>query len=64
MNSYCKAKNIRGLKILSYCTIMNNHHFMILGKHVVAICDRACENRACGLKYTMSFDETYLNAKI
>jgi len=29
-----------------------------------AICDRACENRACGLKYTMSFDETYLNAEM
>ena len=28
------------------------------------ICDRACENRACGLKYTMSFNETYLNAEM
>ena len=28
------------------------------------ICDRACENRACGLKYTMSFDETYLNTEM
>ena len=27
-------------------------------------CDRACENRACGLKYTMSFDKTYLNAQM
>jgi len=27
-------------------------------------CDRACENRACGLKYTMSFDETYLNTEM
>jgi len=24
------------------------------------ICDQACENRACGIKYTMSFDETFL----
>ena len=30
----------------------------------VIICDRACENRACGLKYTMSFDETYLNTEM
>ena len=29
-----------------------------------AICDRACENRACGLKYTVSFDGTYLNAEM
>ena len=28
------------------------------------ICDRACENRACGLKYTMSFDERYLITEI
>ena len=28
------------------------------------ICDWACENRACGLKHTMSFDETHLNAEI
>ena len=27
-------------------------------------CDRAWENRACGLKYTMSFDETYLNIEM
>ena len=27
-------------------------------------CDRACENRACGIKYTMSFDETYLNTEM
>ena len=27
-------------------------------------CDRACENRACGLKYTMSFDEIYLNIEM
>ena len=27
-------------------------------------CDRACKNRACGLKYTMSFDETYLNIEM
>ena len=27
-------------------------------------CDRACENRACGLKYTMSFDETFLNVEM
>ena len=30
----------------------------------IHICDRACENRACGLKYTMSFDETYLNTEM
>ena len=29
-----------------------------------AICDRACEIRACGLKYTMSFDETNLNTEM
>ena len=28
------------------------------------ICDWACKNRACGLKYTMSFDETYLNTEM
>ena len=33
-------------------------------KLLATICDRACENRACGLKYTMSFDETYLNIEI
>ena len=33
------------------------------GKHI-SICDWACENRACGLKYTMSFDETYLNTEM
>ena len=27
-------------------------------------CDWACENRACGLKYTISFDKTYLNTEI
>jgi len=27
-------------------------------------CDRACENRACGLKYTISIDETYLNTEM
>ena len=27
-------------------------------------CDWACENRACGLKYTMLFDETYLNTEM
>ena len=30
----------------------------------MTICDQACENRACGLKYTMSFNETYLNTEI
>jgi len=28
------------------------------------VCDRACENRAYGLKYTMSFDETHLNTEM
>ena len=32
--------------------------------NISLICDRACENRACGLKYTMSFDETYLNTEM
>jgi len=27
-------------------------------------CDRACENRACGLKYAMLFDSTYLNTEM
>ena len=31
---------------------------------IVNICDQTCENRAFGLKYTMSFDETYLNTEI
>ena len=34
----CKAKNIRKLKILSYCTITNNHHFMILGVNMLCVC--------------------------
>jgi len=33
-------------------------------KGITTICDRACENRACGLKYTMSFHETYLNTEM
>ena len=28
------------------------------------MCDQACENRACGLNYTMSFDETYPNTEM
>ena len=35
----------------------------ILNSNKYCICDRACENRACGLKYTMSFDEKYLNTE-
>jgi len=31
---------------------------------VFSICDWAYENRACGLKYTMSFDETYLKTEM
>jgi len=27
-------------------------------------CDRACKNRACGLKYTMLFDETHLSGEM
>jgi len=27
-------------------------------------CDRACENRACGLKYALLFDSTYLNTEM
>jgi len=27
-------------------------------------CDRACKNRACGLKYNILFDETYLNTEM
>jgi len=46
------------------------HHFSVHSNvEVDAVtsfykCDRACKNRACGLKYTMSFDDTYLNAEI
>ena len=41
---------------LSLCPILFSNVAWIR----VPICDRACENRACGLKYTMSFDEKYL----
>ena len=27
-------------------------------------CDRACENRACGLNYVMLFDSKYLNTEM
>ena len=43
---------------------MPRHLFIYLFKALQHICDRACENRACGLKYTVSFDETYLNTEM
>ena len=39
-------------------------HNLLSYAYKEAICDWACENRAGGLKYTMSSDETYLNTEI
>ena len=41
------------------CSSFLHHVIMCHNK-----CDRACENRTYGLKYTMSFDKTYLIAEI
>ena len=39
-------------------------HLQLRSCQVIHICDWACENRACGLKYTMLFDEKYLNIEM
>ena len=49
-------------KITNVTEFWKINHF--IGHKAIRICDRACENRACGLKYTMSFDETYLNIEM
>jgi len=38
--------------------------FLLVGVVQNQICDWACENRASGLKYTMSFVGTYLNTEM
>ena len=36
----------------------------VSSENYLGIIGWACENRACGLKYVMSFDETYLNIEM
>jgi len=55
----CAIKDLLLLCILHACTVGVFSH-----TKDVSICDRACENRACGLKYTMLFDETYLYTEV
>ena len=48
----------------SYIITRKNGEYDVRKVSPVYICDRACENRECGLKYTIPFDETYLNTEM
>ena len=52
--------------VIRYKSIPNSvyHEPRNLNHLLFLKCDWACENRACGLKYTTSFDEAYLNTEM